>query len=544
MLNRSRYKLLFYLAADQLRAYEWQHDRLTPGPRFGLDQMAEFGAWLARRPHGGAYLVADLVEEDFQRHLVPHVPGKAGRALVERKLGQLFRDTPYRYATVLGRQDGGRRDDDVLFCALTNAGAVLPWVQAMEQAKIALAGLYSLAALGGGLIATLELEAEHLLLVSRQAGGLRQSYFKNGSLKFSRLTPTAVDEHISGAQLAASVVAETEKTRQFLTSSRLMARGEQLSAVVLGSETELQALGELYEDGVELAYDPWELAEVVERMGVRIDTGAAAAPRLADQVLLATLLKRGAASRSHYPLGQAERFHQLWRARLGLYYASAATLGVATLWLLANLWASFVANSTAAALREEAARNEKRNNIAQAALPRSASRPANMQAAVSIAHLLTTQGPMPAPLLGKVSAALEQVPLVRLTRLDWQVQVPGEAARPLGGADAATATTTTAAGGNAAAPSSSRLLGVPAAPAQALRIEAEVMLPLDDDRGALQTMTRFAQELARDPHLQVAIEQPSLDVRPSVKLSGQAGAAGAGGAEASAKFILSLVWKP
>lgn len=532
---RSPTRLLLYLANDQLWAYEWRGRSLSAGRVFALDQQAALLDYLDDKRDCPAYLAADLVEEDFQRHAVPHVGGKAGRNMIERKLNQLFRDTPYRYATVLERESGGRRDDSILFCALTNPAAVQPWVHTLEQARVPLVGLYSLAALSGTLIPSLDLQDDNLLLISRQAGGLRQSYFKSGSLRFSRLTPA-----IEGDDVARSIIAEAEKTRQFLTSSRLMARGEQLGAVVLGTDAELAALEPFSDDGLELAYDLWPLDEVAQRLQPRAGASQSAVRRT-EQVLLpalARLVTSGSpvGRRTHYPLGKEKRFYQLWLARFVLYRSSALMLLIAIVWTGLNLAASYTANTKADQLEQAVTVAEQRNRTLLASLPHSAANPADMQAAVSVERLLAVQGPMPAPMLAIVSAALDAVPAVRLTRLDWRVALPGN--------DKPAASLAHGPVGTETAPAmSSLLVGVPTAPPQQLELEAEVQLSASDERAALAAMNRFAQLLARTPRLQVAIKQPLLDIRPGVKLAGKAGADPAA-VPAPDKFILSLAWQP
>lgn len=538
---------LFYLTNERLWAYQWSAGQLSSGRPFNAERngFEDFAGYLDGKQAQPAFLLVDLVEEDFQRHSLPHVGGKAGRNLVARKLGQLYRDTPYRYAKVQQREEEGRRDDSVLFSGLTNPAAVAPWVQVMEQYQIPLAGIYSLATLSADILGKLDLADEempeagmpaHLLLVTRQTGGLRQSYFQDGHLRFSRLTPS-----IDTAAVAASIVAETEKTHQFLISSRMMARNDQLLAAVVNTDELLARVQVLADEGAELRYRLIPLEQLAWRLG--LDLGRD--PTLAQQVMLAYLAK--AQPYSHYVLGKEARFFQLWQARRVLYGASVVVLAGSFLWMLGNLWASYAASEHAAQSRAEMARSEARSRASARNLPPTVTKPANMKAAVLIDHLLASQGPMPAPLLGLVSRALDAVPLIQLNRLDWQVRLPAAgtapASAPGGAAIASPAGGAAQDGGKLVQPMSSLLVGVPSAPQQTLLIEAEVTVPPGEDRATLENMQRFAQELARTPRLQVAIQQPPLDVRPSVKLSGKAGTAAAQQA-ARPTFILSLVWNP
>jgi hypothetical protein len=46
--------------------------------------------------------------------------------VVARKLAQIFRNTPYRYAQLQGREAEGRRDDRVMYTAVTNPEVLRP----------------------------------------------------------------------------------------------------------------------------------------------------------------------------------------------------------------------------------------------------------------------------------------------------------------------------------------------------------------------------------------------------------------------------------
>jgi hypothetical protein len=139
--------------------------------------------------------------------------------------------------------------------------------------------------------------------------------------------------------------------------------------------------------------------------------------------------------------------------------------------------------------------------------------------------------------MSMLSEALERSPQIRLTQLDWRANAPGVA--PVTASSAFPGAATTPA---LVAPQSSMLIGIPKAPPQQVRLQAEVLVEQDDYRSVLLSMNRFAQELARTPGMLVEIEQLPFDVRPNVKLSGKAGAAA--GLGERAKFTLNIRWTP
>jgi hypothetical protein len=519
-------KHLFYVSSDQLCAYLWQGGRLSGGNVFGNDRAGvdAFLDYVDSHGEMPAYILADLIEEDFHRAQVPHVGGSAGRKLLQRRLLQHYRETPFRHVQVQGREAAGRRDDTVLMSALTNPAAVQPWVEALEQLKMPLAGLYSTTLLSAELVRKLALRDEHLLLVTQQSAGWRQSYFHNGLLKFSRLTP-AIDRDGKPVDIGA----ETAKTQQFLTSVRLMGRGNVLHAVVVAPGSSSAALAAQCEDGKETAFRFIALRSADAKAGLKTEDGAVAelAARLAEPMLLSLLAREAPAS--HYTLGAPQRYFHLWRTRLTLYVASAGLAACSVVWLGINLWQIQQASAASDSLAAEAGLYDQRYRAVMAAMPPRVTSTANMRAAVNVERMLATQAPTPLPLMAIVSDALEQSPNIYLLRLEWKVSVPDSLAPPSGQDD------------TSAKPISSLLAGIPGKPPQALLLEAEIQADEDDYRNAVDSMNRFAQQLARNPRLTVAIDKPPLDTRSSVKLSGKAGPAAV---DTRAKFSLNLVWKP
>ena len=513
-------KQLFYLTSDQLHAYLWQRDTLS-GPevfaatRAGLD---DFMAYLDRQGTRPAYLLTDLIEEDFTRLLLPHVRGRGGRTLRERRLLQHYRETPYRTAIVQGRSTQGRRDDVVVFTALTNPLLLTAWVDAMELMQTPLAGIYSCARLGSEVVRKMAVRQRHVLLVTRHTAGVRQTYFRDGAVKFSRLVQGA-----PGDDPVHSLAAETRKTQQFLASVRLLERGNVLHVLILAAADQFDALARQCTSGAETIYRivPLDPAVSVEQ-----------AMHVAEPLLLTMLGKH--APPSHFPTGAAGNYYRLWRARLSLY-ASSAVLAVAGLaWTLVNLAGYTVAHGNTEGFRSETAHYRDNYQRSMSSMPPAVDKTANMRAAVQIDRTVARQGPWPLRMLGMVSTVLDKSPQIHITQLDWRARVPGAESSQSPGAAPGTPALV--------APTSSLALGIPTAPVQTLRLQAEVMSAPDDYRKVLGEMNAFAQRLAGMPRMTVEIVQLPFDPRPNVKLSGTIG-----GPVANAdqnKFTLDLTWNP
>ncbi|HUW76953.1 MAG TPA: hypothetical protein VMV70_09750, partial [Gallionella sp.] len=220
--------LLLFLSADRL------HAQLMAGSETVLQsdftdtpEGRESFASLLQSAKCPAYLLTDMIEEDFRHEIVPHLMGSSRDALFQRKFDQFYRGTPFRKATLLQRQKTGRRDDDMLFSALTNPGLILPWLNIMQAQQTPLAGIYSVPQISEPLIKGQA--SKHLLLISwEKFSGLRQTYFSDHRLQISRLTPVHAELTFQDA-----VVNELSRTYQYLKSLSLLPSGQTLDVRIL-----------------------------------------------------------------------------------------------------------------------------------------------------------------------------------------------------------------------------------------------------------------------------------------------------------------------
>ncbi|UGQ48362.1 hypothetical protein [Massilia endophytica] len=514
-------KQILYVSTEQIQACQWQGNEITalatfPATREGVEAFMEHMRERLNRP---IYMIADVVEEDFARLLLPHVRGRPGRKMMERRITNHYRDTPFRVAVIQGRVTEGREDDIVLFSGLTNPSLLTPWIDALEAVRAPLAGVYSATLLSTVLPDRLALHQEHLLLVTVQSAGIRQSYFHEGQLKFSRL--------VQGAGWG-SVDAETARTQQFLASIRLVEREDLLHVAVVTPPPALDILLNQCGDREDLRYHfvPMEAAAAA----VHLDH----IPELADSLVI-QILGRNPPS-SHYRLREKFRYYGLWRARISLFASSAVIGAAGIIWTIANIAGYAVAARSTEKLEAEAAHYTASYKRSMSSMPPAIEKTANMKAAVLIERLVAQHGPWPLHMTGVLSEALERSPQIRLRQLEWRALVPGAQQVALGPGPAAGAPVQ-------AGPTSTLALGIPRAPAQSLRIEAEVLAAQDDYRAVLDNMNAFAQTLARVPRMTVEIEQLPVDVRSNVRLSGRAGASTAGG-ENRARFTLNMVYNP
>ena len=516
-------KQLLYLQHNQLTAYLWVRGTLSQGRVFRNDEagLQAFSDYLEAHAAVPAHLLADLVEEDFQHDTVPHVIGSARQTLLQRRLGQLYRDTPYRQAHYQGREKTGRKDARVLFSALTNTAQPQPWIDMLLQQKIPLARMYSVALASPLICDKLRLGAGALLLVTHQSGGLRQSYLQDGQLRFSRLTALEDD----GAQAMAQTVAqETAKIRQFLASTRQLGRGDLLRIVVIASAEQAHAVHAHCADTSAVVHQCIDLEEAAARLGLKDGAGGP----VADTLYLSLLARSAPAS--HYGSSEANRFYRLWQTRAALYALSALILVTGCTWAGVKAMDAFQTAREVRRLQEETRVVEARYREVLRRMPPTVANPHNMKLAVDLEAMLAQNAPAPHALLGIVSQALDTLPQIQLNKLHWSATEPA----------------TTTADPNlvpavAESALSAALIGIPAKPLQTLLLEGEVA-PFDNDyRLALEKVQQFAAALSKDLRLQVEITQAPLNIKPNAVLEGRAGL---DAGSAKAPFALKLVWKP
>lgn len=177
-----------------------------------FDRFQMFCETSAKTP---CVIITDFIEEDFRTELVVHVTGSDRAALLNRRLNLLFRKSLYRTASVIGREKTGRKDDKVLFTALTKPEIIDPWINRLLNQQVSITSLTSAAYLMELFAQSLALKAEeHLLIVNQEdATGLRQTYLRKGRVIFSRLTRTGISDTENFSSL---LLEQCDQTRKYL----------------------------------------------------------------------------------------------------------------------------------------------------------------------------------------------------------------------------------------------------------------------------------------------------------------------------------------
>src|SRR3990167_4658389 len=474
-------KLLLLLSADHLHAQLMAGGKITLQREFtdSPEGQENFAAFVQEVKHP-TYLLVDLIEEDFRQETIPHLSGSRRTALLQRKFEQFYRGTPFPQATLLQRQKTGRRDDDMLFSALTNPALIKPWLDIMLAQQTPLAGIYSVPQISAPLVE--DHPSSHLLLISwEKFAGLRQTYFSNHRLQISRLTP--IHANLTFQQ---AVVSELTRTYQYLKSLSLLPSGQTLDVRLMGHSHDMIELQLDLPRSEDMRYDFVDIANIARQL--KIDYRFTDSD--ASQIFLHQLAARS--PKTHYANANHTHYFTLWTLKRALNLASVMLLAGALLWGAANLWQSRDNASEAASLKEQTQRTLNETQKITRTFPNTYAPAVDIKAGVSVTRKLKQYGSAPDDILRPVSMALDRYPQIELDHLAWQMS----AAEPV---------------------AANTLADVPA---QVITIKGRLSGFANDYRAALNYLERFQRDLSTLGYQVTALAKP-LDVSPSGSITDQ-----------------------
>lgn len=372
---------------------------------------SQFSAWLARARPGTHTLLVDLPDEGFQSETIPFVAGTDRKTLIARKQAQLFFGSPYSTAISLGREKEGRRDERILFAAITRPAALEPWLAALHQHEAPLAALYSVPLLTRQLLGGLNPESPRGLIVSFSPAGIRQTYFENGELRFSRLSPAPEGDYASWGE---ACLRETQKTVQYLTTQRWITRNVRLPVWLLLARHDFAAVLASLERAEQLDFHLVNLETLAHHFGERSRATAS------DSHPLMMRLALRARRAPQLAPDNERRSYQLQRLRQAILWGGAIVAGVLLCFALNNHLTSRSLWQQGAALQAESQQEELRYQQLLATLPQLPTALESLHSVVDGIDQLATRRADPADALRRLARALDDYPDVDVQRIDWQ----------------------------------------------------------------------------------------------------------------------------
>lgn len=496
-----------------LTAHYWRAGRIKFEAEFsnepaGLEALANY----IKKHHSSLfYLLADIAEEGFQLEDLPYVQGGDRAALLQRRLSQYFYNTPLSLAISLGRAKDGRRDEKILFAALTRPEALTPWLDTLREAEAILAGVYSvplvLAQCGTPILGT----DGPVLLLTLSHGGVRQTFFDQGKLHFSRLSQLATRSIDEIGRVCAN---DSAKIFQYLVAQRQVPRGSPLRTVILAEAGQTRTLQDYCQNSQEIQFEYVDLGAFAKKIRLKDSIEDSNA----DSLLVHCLA--GKPPTQQFAPASETRFHRIWKARTALTSLAWIILGACLLFAGKSALRVAELRDQTELTKLATAEDTRRYNAILDGLPKVNLTPDNLRALASRYDALQKRLPLLEPMLAHLGQAMSENPRIELGRLTWRLADSPDAA-----ANVASAPRPAAAGS-------------PTGGWMVVEIEAQLPLVLvSDQRAQLELIDHFAERL-RSAKTDVRILSRPFDIESDKSLR-SAGDARALGGEVP-KFSLRL----
>jgi len=402
-----------FIDAQRLTAYRWQSGELCREGQFASDILGleSFAQYLVRQRQSHFYLLAEVVDEAYRQDDIPFVRGRDRQALLTRKLGQYFTGTALSLVLSLGRESSGRRDEKMLFAALTRPQHLEPWLAALRGNEAQLVGIYSLPLLAGVLVPERATMSGPALVVTLTSGGLRQTFFINGGLRFSRLLPLP---SANLEQCAITCAGEAARSYHYLVGQRLIARGTPLTTRVLAHPEDIAGFRSQCFDCAELRFEFIDLLTESRKHGLKT------LPYDSHSEALFLHLMVSKPPSVQFSPQRDRRYFQLWRGRFMLNAGGIMILLGCLLFAGKQVYECQQLDSEIGKIRMQNDNDRQGYAATLKALP---PLPTSIDRLVSLIaryddleiHSATLE-----PMLSRISKALQGFPGIQINRIDWR----------------------------------------------------------------------------------------------------------------------------
>lgn len=500
---------MLLLSAQKAAVYHWQNGRLGSSYLFDVneDGRVNFERYLRESPNMPMYIMVDVFDEEYRRDTIPHVFGPDRTAILERKKARMFRDTPYQYTRVQGREPGGRRDDRIFLSAITNPGLVDQWTALLDKYKVPLAGIHSLPLFIESFINEIPEASDYMLVVSMQSiSGLRQTFFQNKEFRISRLVQLP---RYGTTPYRPYLEEEIEKIRRYLSSLRLVSTDEPLDIYFLLAGGLLDEMQQHYEDAQTTHYHFLDINQLANNAGLSLSLNTP----FSDQYFAHQFLKRR--QPNFYATSTNLRYSTLRNIRLSMLAASMLLLLSGIIWSGINFMGGLTLKQSSIAAENKTNFYQTRYNIARGRLPKTPVEPDDLKVAVEIAATLDKHKASPLLMIQTISKGLNHFPDIKLETFQWSESTDPN--MKVGNSSRKTATRNQGVVGysNVASKDTGYLY-------YQIALVDGYLQPFDGDfRNAIKTINDFADNLkGMDSVHDVSIVSLPLDVSSSANLQG------------------------
>jgi hypothetical protein len=496
---------LLYFTSARAVLYRWAGSRLTVENSFpGTEEGAEaFAQYISGRRLGLFYLLADVVEEDFHHDTIPYVRGADRRALLDRKLAQRYRDTSLSLVLSGGTEKTQRRDERILFSSFTNTQQFQPWLAAIRERELAVAGVYSVALLAGPLAVALGQKKTPCLIVTLEEAGLRQSYVEAGRLRFSRLGPLDAGTATSPDRIAEAFDRETTRVYQYLAAMRVLPKDSgPLETLLLAPPGQHDRILAAAPRVPQLKVSVVEFDAAARAAGLRgFPDGAGA-----EALYLHLLAKR--APREQYARENLRGSYRVWQWRNALLAGGATIMGGCLIFAGLNVMRLYSVQDETRADREQTRAAAGQYAGMTAKFPPMPTTIDNLRTSMQQYGTLVKQTRSPARLMADLSRALGASPKIELESLNWENASGLKKVKP----------------GTTAAPAVPGLNPAGDVRYEVVEMWAKVLSTRQNEyRQTMQVVNEFLDQLRKQPGIEVISTELPFDIGSQKTLSGDVG---------------------
>ena len=403
-----------FIGMRQAAVFHWEDNDLGDTLLFEADDAGRrsFRHYLNETPDIPFHVLVDLIDEEYRQDTVPHVSGRDRRALLRRKAVRHFKDTPYWFYRVAGRETGTRMNDRVLLSALTNPAVPGQWLAVLEEAKAPVAGICSLPIFTEQLLSAITGRSDgRQLLVSLQSiSGLRQTFFDNGEFQFSRLVQLPPDEPASGLRVIRD---EVDKIQRYLNGQRPSGSGKPLHIHFL-------LAGKLMQD-LKAAYSHQEFVSCHFCDLNELPGGSGPCRTVSTPFSDSYFVQRFLAIRPAdcYAQPAERRYFFMRRLRNAVAVAGIVLLLGSAGWSVPNFLGGIAFKRQGDAAQRKSQILAEKYELARTRLPDTPVEPADLKTAVRMADSLARYKSSPLDMVRLLSGSLDRFPSVQLSNLAW-----------------------------------------------------------------------------------------------------------------------------
>jgi hypothetical protein len=363
----------------------------------------------------------------------------------------------------------------------------------------------------------LDLDFPHSLLVTFTPGeAMRQTYFKSGEIKFSRLTPLDLGE---GQGLGAFVAEETMRTWQYLDSLRHFGPDDRLEACVLIHANDRAAVQPELRDFAQLQYRALD----IEQASMKLALKPPPLDSTAEEVIVHLFLMRP--PENHFATPEMRRHAVVRRAGNAIRQVSFAILAAGAAWGGWHVVGAFQGAEAERRVEQQLTAIQREHDEIVRSTPSLGVGGSTMRDTVAFYNGTIRSFPALADFVGPVSGVIARHPGVRLTQLSWIATDDAKANPPIVAIASRQSppVKTLARPGEAPPqqPQAGDAAGFTGGRYEVALLEATVKVGADDFRNAIERAQKLAEEIGRLPGTSADVVESPLDLSSSLQLQGR-----------------------